>query len=292
MGRWGAAMLLALALAACGLDAVGTLFVDDSLPARDGGEAGEDAATSADAAADVGADADAGPPPGIIYAAASPAPGTIWQLDTNTDQFTKLGDVDTSCAPGVEELAIDENGALWGTSIDNDRIVRVTIANGVVSCQTLASGGAPYALAWAPAGVLDAGPELVAYTDQGRYERIHPATGARTLLPGNGLDGFQPGGDVVASSGLLGFVVARGTGCNFCLVQVNLRTGLRVSDNLQNFGNASVYGIAIGAGGRIYGFANDNGTVYELTPPSYAIAALAPPMPDVRWRGATSRPVP
>lgn len=299
MSRRSCFLFAAVALAACGLDAVGSMATRDEVAPPDGSTpSGEDDASvdSFVPAPDAGLDApiDAARPPGLIFAASATA---LWKLDTSgpTEQIAKVGDFGASCDDeDIEELAVDTNGVLYGTWLDNRGFMRITADAGTVSCTDIASNTAmPYALAWVAPGVLDAGQTLVAYADDGSYERVDPATGARTTIAGLGLNGFAPGGDLAAADGVTGYVIARDTGdCDFCLVRVDLRTGVRTSAALADFDNAFVYGLAVGSNGKIYAFPNDRAEIYVLTPPTFTVTTIPAPNGAIRWRGATSRPLP
>jgi hypothetical protein len=147
---------------------------------------------------------DAGPPP-VIYAHTE---SSLYRFDVPTLALTYVADF--SCAAEqMQDIAVDGTGAMVGVTLSS----LVAIDPKTAACKRIAAGQYPTSLSFAPAGLLDAGEELLGFNYL-QYLRIDRATGAVTfagsLAPGALKFPVTASGDLVVASNKHGYVSCNG----------------------------------------------------------------------------------
>lgn len=294
----GSAFLVTASLAsvACGIGAVGALEAANDPPPDAAsrpadGAAPNDAGISDDDATVVvvDEDAEAGPAPKpIIYLSNTTE---LWTFDPTTKTFAKVAAF-TNCSGGIEEIAVDANGAVVATRADNGALFLLGGAD-KTTCAAAIPAAMPFALTFAPKGTLQASTDtLVGYAGDGDYLRYDRVTGASTLVRGGALGGYRPRGDVTFGPGGKGYVAAvpgNGTvSCpTDCLVEVDMTTG-SVIRKVTEFPSGEVYAIAF-SNGKVHGFAaNAKVDIVTLDPLSVETVTPDGGVPSFRGGGAST----
>lgn len=265
--RIDARHLFVLALAGCGIDALGAFTgnSDATLPDRPDTDAPR--AADASGAEDAGlptttpdADAQLGPEPFFYVSTES----TLYSYAPLSKTWKLLADLKATC-PYAYELAVDSAGALYGAS---NTLRKIYAFDATFHCTEVPgpATGDPWGwtLSFVPKTVFgDPTDTIVGYTYRDYY-RVLPG-GGTVLVTGNALDPqMQPSGDIV-SMGNRAFVSVTGSAdCTTadCLIEIDPKTGLIVK-NWGTFPGTGVWALAH-HGGKIYGF-RSTGEVYEAT---------------------------
>ena len=198
-------------------------------------------------------DLDAGPPVNAeVYAH---SPDTLYRLDPITKQMTTVG-LFGGCGT-VIDIALDKNGAMFGTSFDG----LYKISKSTAACTLVASGGYPNSLSFVPAGTVDPVDEALVGYNGTTYVRMDTTTGVVTTIGDLGNAGYASSGDLVSLIGGSSYLTVNGNGCGDCLVEINPTTGALIA-KIGNLNHGSVYGLAYWAG-VAYGF-DAGGKLFQI----------------------------
>ncbi len=213
---------------------------------------------------------DSGPPP-VVWAHTESA---LYRFDVPSKTLTYVADF--SCAvEQVQDIAIDVNGAMVGVTLSS--LVAIDPATAV--CKRIALGAYPRSLAFAPAGILDAGEELVGF-NYVQYLRIDRGTGAVSfagaLMPGMLNFPVAASGDLTILPNGRGFLTATGPSPpnqDDLVLEFDPKTGkaLRL---VRATGVPSLLGLASWQG-NLYAF-SASGHVYRVTPNGAVSEVLSP----------------
>jgi hypothetical protein len=291
--RIDARHLLVVALAGCGIDAVGSFTgnSDPTLPERpkDDGAAAADAAPVEEASApiattDAGADGTVAPEPFFYVSTES----TLYSFAPVSRTWKTLASLTTKC-PYAYELAVDSDGVLYGASSSLRTIYKFDATFGCTEVPGPEIGDPwGWTLSFVPKSVFGTTTDtLVGYTFRDYY-RVLPG-GGTVLVTSNALDPqMQPSGDIV-SMGDRAFVAITGSAecaTKDCLIEVDPKTGSIVK-NWGTFPGGGVWALAQHAG-KIYGF-RSTGEVYEATLATPLVVTTLPgPAPGLVFSGAGS----
>ncbi|MCC6558022.1 MAG: hypothetical protein IT372_34175 [Polyangiaceae bacterium] len=206
---------------------------------------------------------------------------TLYRLDPLTKDVTVVGNF-SGCADSVIDIAIDQNGLMFGTTFSGlHRIDKATAA-----CTPIASGSYPNSLSFVPKGTVDPNVEaLVGYAGSS-YVRIDTVTGTITTI-GALTGGYVSSGDVVSVIGGGTYLTVKSAGCSDCIIEVNPTTGALVN-LIGPLGRTDVFGLAFWAGSA-YGF-NNGGQLFEvdLTTGTATDIPMPNPPPGLSFWGAGS----
>lgn len=263
--RIDARFLFVVALAGCGIDAVGMFSGDASIEpgsdggGREGGGPGEDGGPIGDGQTDgTTFDGDSGAQPVIYVTTAT----KLFTFSPVSLQWTFVTDFSATC-PDIDEVAVNANGELYGSSSALGALYKFNMTT--FACSKIANTGPSwsYAYTFAPA-IVDAAPNTLAGYTYRDYV-LMDLNGNVTIYGSNGLDTqMEPSGDTVSMGDRLFVSVTGSSGCTVadCLVETNPKTGAVVK-SWGTFPSGGVY--ALGHwGGKIYGFKN-SGEVYVVT---------------------------
>lgn len=193
-----------------------------------------------------------GPVQGEVFAHSG---DTLFKLDPVSKAVTVVGQF-SGCPSAVLDIAIDEDGKMFGTTFGGlFRIDRTT-----ARCSFITSGSYPNSLSFVPKGTLDPNVEALVGYDEATYMRIDPTTGMQTTIGSLG-DGYVSSGDIVSVIGGGTYLTVQGEDCNDCIVQVNPVTGTLLR-KIGPLGHSDVFGLAFW-GGSAYGFSR-SGKLFEI----------------------------
>lgn len=213
---------------------------------------------------------DSGPPP-VVWAHTE---SSLYRFDVPSRTLAYVAEF--SCAAEqVQDIAIDQSGGMVGVTLSS----LVSIDPTTAVCKRIAMGAYPRSLAFAPAGVLDAGEELVGF-NYVQYLRIDRASGAVSFA--GALTPWMLANYPVAASGDLtilsngrGYLTATGPSPNQddLVLEFDPKTGkaLRI---VRATGVPSLLGLASWQG-NLYAFAA-SGHVYRATPNGAMTEILSP----------------
>lgn len=200
------------------------------------------------------------------------SPSTLYRLDPQTKQVSKVADFD-GCS-SVIDIALDEASNIWATANGGGGGL-FKVDKTTAKCTLVKAGSYPNSLSFVPKGTVDANAEaLVGYLDD-QYVRINTSTGAISTIGSLASGDLVSSGDIVAVKGSEDgttpgktFLTVKNSGnsgsCNGsdCLVEVDPKTGKLVK-LWGKVGFDNVFGLAFW-GGSVYGF-DDAGDLFEVT---------------------------
>jgi hypothetical protein len=279
---------LAVVVASCGVDLLGTGAPMDAADSGSESDSGSDSGSDSDSGpgSDSGSVSDAGkdsadtglPPPTIVYGHTAT---NLYALNPVSKTLTPVGNL-TGCA-SLDDIAVDRGGHILGIGSSN----LYSISSTTGACTTIAVNTMPFTLSFVPAGQIPAttGEVLVAYSGSD-YVRIDAATGQITTITPAAIAPYAPTGDLVSVEGGGTYVSVNGSGCGDCLLEVNASDG-RIKQNWGSIGQSGIYGLAFWSG-KVYGFAG-GGSIFEITFNASGVTASAlPGSPPGAWLGAGS----
>ncbi len=185
---------------------------------------------------------------------APPADGEVWghsdtvlyKLNPATKAVTTVGTFDCisialpGSGEGMWDLALDKNGAMYGTSmsiLNGGGLVTIDKVN--AHCVKIASGDYPNSLTFVPEGTLDPVKEVLVGFKGAQYVRIDPQNGAQQVIgnlnPNPTGQDWESSGDVVSLIGGQTYLTVKplGSGANYAgtdrIVELDPVTGQATS---------------------------------------------------------------
>jgi len=163
----------------------------------------------------------------------------------------------TGCFDSVIDIALDKNGAMWGTMFSG----LAQIDKGTAACTVVANGSYPNSLSFVPEGTVDPNEEALVGYEGATYVRIDKVTGMKTTIGSLGNQGYSSSGDMVSLIAGGSYLTVNGPNCFDCIVEVDPTTGALVNV-IGPLGFGSVFGLAYWAG-VAYGF-DDAGELFQI----------------------------
>lgn len=282
--------LVLLALAGCGLDAVGSYMSNRDGGTPEGGTPYLPDASLPDAGGpeDAAVDSDAAPPPPVFFVTTETE---LFEFSPVTKEYKHVGPISAAC-PQADELALSSAGELYASSNVLRALYRFDTTTFACAKVGAPDAGEPftYALSFVPKETFDAGEEPLVGYDGADFIRVDRTGHAEVVRAGALLEGMRPSGDIVAAAGTAFASMTGSVSCLLtdCLVEIDPASGI-VTKNWGNFPGDRVYAIAYW-GGKVYGFRN-TGEVYEVTLTTpLTVTTLPAPDGGAAWVGAGSSP--
>jgi uncharacterized repeat protein (TIGR03803 family) len=225
--------------------------------------------------------------------------GTIYEIASGTNTITVLASFNgTNGSVPRGGVVMDSSGNLYGTTTGGGANSDGTVwklANGINTITTLASfngtnGANPYASL-----VMDSSGNLYGTTSAGSSGVFELASGTTTITPlatGNGIS--STGQLLMDSSGnLFGTTVGGGTYGDGTVFEITAgsRSYLKLADLNGTNGSTVQAGLVMDSSGNLYGVAysggaNNDGTVFEVTPPAPVTQTVFTSQPTTVTAGA------
>lgn len=214
-----------------------------------------------------GSSSSGSPPPAYVYAHSA---DTLYRLDADTLEMVELGTITFLDTNGttvlnnttLTDLAITDDGALWGCSRDILFQIEANTWRAVKRANLTGCNGGTcnyVGLTFVPRGILDPNNEvLVGATQQGgELNRINLNTGVATSIGTYG-NGWLTSGDVVAITGdAMYATLKRNNGTTDVLARIDPTTGVATTIGEANgIGYQRLFGLGYW-GGVLYGFDAD-----------------------------------
>jgi hypothetical protein len=246
-------------LLACSATGGSSLFGTGGASASSGGGAGAGTVSSSESGAggtsfvSSGSGTGGAPLDAEVFAN---SPNTLFRLDPLTKQITTVGAFSGDDGTGMIDIALDEKGAMFGTTFAGLFKIDKTTAK----CTSIAPGSYPNSLSFVPKGTVDPKVEaLVGYVGS-TYVRIDTTTGQITNI-GALSGGYTSSGDVVSVIGGGTYLTVKGQNCFDCIIEVNPTTGALVK-LIGAVNHSDAFGLAFW-GGVAYGF-SQAGVLFQI----------------------------
>jgi hypothetical protein len=271
MKRWPFSFAFGAALAACGIDAVGTRLeaegvTPDGEDARTNGDGSGPDDPTADGGADVGVDGsvDGAADAGMDVVVSIPlvqymhSPSTLYTVNDVTGQTSSVAVFGGGCSGiDVGDLAIDRAGNAWVITAPSgggsSSLYTLTLGTAVCGAAVGGLGRRCNALAFAP-DPADGAKDVLFAACSSAFYRVDTTTGATTLVGALGT-GLNSSGDIVWVPGRGMFITINDAASTDKLGSIDVATGAATVIGT-GVGRAGVYGLGHRAGG-IIGYGND-----------------------------------